>query len=68
MRRRSWGRGIRWPPKSGVEPGMTGGRWIRRHHGTIYPERGGQARVIDLGYDSRGNRRPGVDIRARLPE
>jgi integrase len=29
---------------------------IRKHHGTIYPERGGYTGVIDLGYDGRGNR------------
>jgi integrase len=29
---------------------------IRKHHGTIYPERGGYTGVIDLGYDGHGNR------------
>jgi hypothetical protein len=46
---------------------------IRRHHGTIYPERGGYTGVIDLGYDGRGNRirikkkdRTKQDVKERL--
>ena len=46
---------------------------IGRHHGTIYPERGGYTGVIDLGYDGRGNRirikkkgRTKQDVKERL--